>query len=76
MSTYSYHTIRRYINDNNLEGYTFMLQEEKKLRTVITGLPTDRDPAQIMAELKGHNIQVEECHNMITGNLGCPCNFS
>ncbi|GFX36924.1 hypothetical protein TNCV_1174261 [Trichonephila clavipes] len=36
---YAYHTIRRYVDENQLESHTFMLPEEKKLRAVIRGLP-------------------------------------
>ncbi|GFQ71939.1 nucleic-acid-binding protein from transposon X-element [Trichonephila clavata] len=69
---YAYHIIRRYINDNNLEGHTFSLPEDKKLRAVIRGLPTDTDPSEIIAELKAHNICVEECHNMTNRKSGAP----
>ncbi|GFR21507.1 nucleic-acid-binding protein from transposon X-element [Trichonephila clavata] len=69
---YAYHIIRRYINDNNLEGHTFSLPEDKKLRAVIRGLPTDTDPSEIIAELKAHNICVEECHNMTNRKTGAP----
>ncbi|GFQ87492.1 nucleic-acid-binding protein from transposon X-element [Trichonephila clavata] len=68
---YAYH-IRRYINDNNLEGHTFSLPEDKKLRAVIRGLSTDTDPLEIISELKTHNICVEECHNMINRKTGAP----
>ncbi|GFR02786.1 hypothetical protein TNCT_732941 [Trichonephila clavata] len=49
---YAYHIIRRYINDNNLEGHTFSLPEDKKLRDVIRGLPTDTDPQKLSQNLK------------------------
>ncbi|GFW17263.1 RNA-directed DNA polymerase from mobile element jockey [Trichonephila clavipes] len=69
---YVYHTIRRHINENNLEGHTFMLPEEKKLRTVVRGLPIDTDPLDIISELKSPNVNVEECYNMINRKLGAP----
>ncbi|GFR04974.1 hypothetical protein TNCT_209541 [Trichonephila clavata] len=58
---YAYHLIQKYIKENNLEGHTFSLPEDKKLRAVIRGLPTDTDPNEIILELKDHNILVEEC---------------
>ncbi|GFW50076.1 hypothetical protein TNCV_2316581 [Trichonephila clavipes] len=41
---YAYHQIRRYIEENSLESHTYMLPEDKLLRAVIRGLPTDMSP--------------------------------
>ncbi|GFX36928.1 nucleic-acid-binding protein from transposon X-element [Trichonephila clavipes] len=69
---YAYHTIRRYVDKNQLESHTFMLPEEKKLRAVVRGLPIDTDPLDIISELKEHNINVEECFNMINRKTPMP----
>ncbi|GFV54732.1 nucleic-acid-binding protein from transposon X-element [Trichonephila clavipes] len=69
---YAYHTIRRYVDENQLESHTFMLPEEKKLRAVIRGLPIDTEPLDIISELKEHNINGEECFNMVNRKSGTP----
>ncbi|GFQ93398.1 hypothetical protein TNCT_642261 [Trichonephila clavata] len=48
---YAYTLIRRYIDENGLEGYTYMLPEDKKLRAVIRGLPIDMPPMEIISDL-------------------------
>ncbi|GFQ70011.1 nucleic-acid-binding protein from transposon X-element [Trichonephila clavata] len=48
---YAYSLIRRYIAENSLEGYTYMLPEDKKLRAVIRGLPIDMPPMEIISDL-------------------------
>ncbi|GFR04779.1 putative RNA-directed DNA polymerase from transposon X-element [Trichonephila clavata] len=69
---YAYYLIRKYIKENNLEGHTFSLPEDKKLRAIIRGLPTDTEPNKIILELKDLNILVEECHNMLNRKTGAP----
>ncbi|GFY44615.1 hypothetical protein TNIN_348261 [Trichonephila inaurata madagascariensis] len=50
-TAYAYHRIRKYVNDNNLESYTYILPQDKKLRLVIRGLPTDMPPMDIIGSL-------------------------
>ncbi|GFR19245.1 RNA-directed DNA polymerase from mobile element jockey [Trichonephila clavata] len=71
-TTYAYNRIRRYISENGLEGYTYMLPEDKKLRVVIRGLPTDMSPMEIISHLATQNISVEECHIMTSKRTGKP----
>ncbi|GFW03527.1 hypothetical protein TNCV_3020391 [Trichonephila clavipes] len=43
-TAFAYPRIRKYVDDNSLESYTYILSEDKKLRLVIRGLPTDMPP--------------------------------
>ncbi|GFV83653.1 hypothetical protein TNCV_3612271 [Trichonephila clavipes] len=69
---YSYHQIRRYIDENNLEGFTCMLPEDKMLRAVIRGLPIDMPPTEIIADLVVLAFAVKGCHNMQSRKTGQP----
>ncbi|GFQ87995.1 nucleic-acid-binding protein from transposon X-element [Trichonephila clavata] len=69
---YAYTLIRRYIDENSLEGYTYMLPEDKKLRAVIRGLPIDMPPMEIISDLATQGYQIEECHNMVSRKTGVP----
>ncbi|GFR11233.1 nucleic-acid-binding protein from transposon X-element [Trichonephila clavata] len=69
---YAYTLIRRYIDENGLEGYTYMLPEDKKLRAVIRGLPIDMPPMEIISDLATQGFQIEECHNMVSRKTGAP----
>ncbi|GFT99313.1 nucleic-acid-binding protein from transposon X-element [Trichonephila clavipes] len=69
---YAYHQIRRYIEENSLESYTYMLPEERLLRAVIRGLPTDMSPTQIIADLETQGFHIKECHNMQSEKTGQP----
>ncbi|GFW40576.1 hypothetical protein TNCV_4824121 [Trichonephila clavipes] len=35
-TAFAYHRIRKYVNENSLESYTYILPEDKKLRLVMT----------------------------------------
>ncbi|GFY63745.1 nucleic-acid-binding protein from transposon X-element [Trichonephila inaurata madagascariensis] len=61
---FAYHRIRKYVDDNILESYTYILPEDKKLRLVIRGLPTDMPPMEIIGSLAAKNITVNEYHIM------------
>ncbi|GFU00906.1 nucleic-acid-binding protein from transposon X-element, partial [Trichonephila clavipes] len=61
---YAYHQIRRYIEENSSESHTYMLPEDKLLRAVIRGLPTDMSPTQIIADLETQGFHIKDCHNM------------
>ncbi|GFY75138.1 nucleic-acid-binding protein from transposon X-element [Trichonephila inaurata madagascariensis] len=67
---YAYHRIRKYVNENNLESYTYILPEDKKLCLVIRGLPTDMPPMDIIGSLAAKNIKVNECHIMTSKRTG------
>ncbi|GFT94196.1 nucleic-acid-binding protein from transposon X-element [Trichonephila clavipes] len=69
-TAYAYHLIRKYVEENSLESYTYILPEEKKLRLVIRGLPTDMSPIEIIESLAGKNITVNECHIMTSKKTG------
>ncbi|GFY26320.1 nucleic-acid-binding protein from transposon X-element [Trichonephila clavipes] len=69
-TAYAYHLIRKYVNENNLESFTYILPEEKKLRLVIRGLPTDMSPVEIIGSLAEQNINVNECHIMTSKKTG------
>ncbi|GFQ94371.1 nucleic-acid-binding protein from transposon X-element [Trichonephila clavata] len=71
-TAYAYNHIRRYIAEKGLEAYTYMLPEEKKLRVVIRGLPTDMSTSEIISNLASQNITVEECHIMTSKRTGKP----
>ncbi|GFR00726.1 nucleic-acid-binding protein from transposon X-element [Trichonephila clavata] len=71
-TAYAYNHIRRYIAEKGLEAYTYMLPEEKKLRVVIRGLPTDMSPSEIISHLASQDITVEECHIMTNKRSGKP----
>ncbi|GFV54433.1 nucleic-acid-binding protein from transposon X-element [Trichonephila clavipes] len=69
---YAYHQIRRYIEENSLESHTYMLPEDKLLRAVIRGLPTDMSPTQIIADLESQGFHIKDCHNMQSKKTGQP----
>ncbi|GFT50080.1 nucleic-acid-binding protein from transposon X-element [Trichonephila clavipes] len=69
-TAYAYHLIRKYVNENNLESFTYILPEEKKLRLVIRALPTDMSPVKIIGSLAEKNINVNECHIMTSKKTG------
>ncbi|GFT48461.1 hypothetical protein TNCV_3822461 [Trichonephila clavipes] len=41
----AYHAIRNYIDREKLESFTYQLNEEKELKAVIRGMPSDMPPA-------------------------------
>ncbi|GFW85350.1 nucleic-acid-binding protein from transposon X-element [Trichonephila clavipes] len=69
---YAYHQIRRYIEENSLESHTYMLPEDKLLRAVIRGLPTDMSPTQNIADLETQGFHIKDCHNMQSKKTGQP----
>ncbi|GFY43090.1 RNA-directed DNA polymerase from mobile element jockey [Trichonephila inaurata madagascariensis] len=69
-TAYAYHRIRKYVDDNQLESYTYILPEDKKIRLVIRGLPTDMSPVDIIGDLAAKNISVNECHIMTSKKTG------
>ncbi|GFY68840.1 RNA-directed DNA polymerase from mobile element jockey [Trichonephila inaurata madagascariensis] len=69
-TAYVYHRIRKYVEENHLESYTYILPEDQKLRFVIRGLPTDMSPVDIIGSLAAKNIKVNECHIMTSKKTG------
>ncbi|GFX61636.1 nucleic-acid-binding protein from transposon X-element [Trichonephila clavipes] len=51
-------------------SFTYILPEDKKLRLVIRGLPTDMSPVEIIGSLAEQNITVNECHIMTSKKTG------
>ncbi|GFW61972.1 nucleic-acid-binding protein from transposon X-element [Trichonephila clavipes] len=69
-TAYAYHLIRKYVEENQLESFTYILPEDKKLRLVVRGLPTDMSPVEIIGSLAEQNISVNECHIMTSKKTG------
>ncbi|GFX28827.1 nucleic-acid-binding protein from transposon X-element [Trichonephila clavipes] len=69
-TAHAYHLIRKYVEENSLESYTYILPEDKKLRLVIRGLPTDMPPIEIIGSLAAKKITVNECHIMTSKKTG------
>ncbi|GFT88164.1 nucleic-acid-binding protein from transposon X-element [Trichonephila clavipes] len=69
-TAYAYHLIRKYVEENQLESFTYILPEDKKLRLVIRGLPTDMSPVEIIGSLAEQDISVNECHIMTSKKTG------
>ncbi|GFQ82783.1 RNA-directed DNA polymerase from mobile element jockey [Trichonephila clavata] len=68
----AYHTIRSYIDKEKLEAYTYQLSEEKELKAVIRGMPSDMPPQEIMDALLELGITVNDCHVMTNRKTGLP----
>ncbi|GFW65654.1 nucleic-acid-binding protein from transposon X-element [Trichonephila clavipes] len=66
----AYHLFRKYVEENSLESYTYILPEDKKFHLVIRGLPTDMPPIEIIGSLAAKNITVNECHIMTSKKTG------
>ncbi|GFW46292.1 RNA-directed DNA polymerase from mobile element jockey [Trichonephila clavipes] len=47
----AYHAIRRYIDAEKLEAFTYQLPEEKEIKAVIRGMPADIPPQEIIEDL-------------------------
>ncbi|GFR06253.1 hypothetical protein TNCT_510571 [Trichonephila clavata] len=47
----AYHLIRDFISKENMESFTHQLQEEKELKAVIRGMPSDMPPQEIIEGL-------------------------
>ncbi|GFR19666.1 putative RNA-directed DNA polymerase from transposon X-element, partial [Trichonephila clavata] len=68
----AYRTIRSYIDKEKLETYTYQLSEEKELKAVIRGMPSDMPPQEIMDALLELGITVNDCHVMTNRKTGLP----
>ncbi|GFY77854.1 RNA-directed DNA polymerase from mobile element jockey [Trichonephila inaurata madagascariensis] len=68
----AYNRIRKLIEDENLESFTFQFPEEKEYKVVIKGLPTDMPVNDIVEELQGMGIHPKECKVLISRKTGLP----
>ncbi|GFT91832.1 nucleic-acid-binding protein from transposon X-element [Trichonephila clavipes] len=68
----AYHTIRRYVDAEKLESFTYQLDEEKDLKAVIRGMPSDTPPQEIIDDLRTYGITVNVCHAMTNRRTGMP----
>ncbi|GFW38662.1 nucleic-acid-binding protein from transposon X-element [Trichonephila clavipes] len=68
----AYHKIRNFIDHEKLESYTYQLNEEKELKVVIRGMPSDMPPQQIIEGLSELGLTINDCHVMINRKTGLP----
>ncbi|GFY01600.1 nucleic-acid-binding protein from transposon X-element [Trichonephila clavipes] len=68
----AYHKIRSFIDHEKLESYTYQLNEEKELKVVIRGMPSDMPPQQIIEGLSELGLTINDCHVMINRKTGLP----
>ncbi|GBN91897.1 hypothetical protein AVEN_170070-1 [Araneus ventricosus] len=47
---------------NNLKSHTFELEDQKQLKIVIRGLPSDHPVEDILDALKSYNLKPINCH--------------
>ncbi|GFR21557.1 hypothetical protein TNCT_693451 [Trichonephila clavata] len=66
----AYDTIRSFINKEKLESSTYQLHDEKELKAVIRGMPSDTPPQDIIDDLYQLCITVNECHAMTNRKTG------
>ncbi|GFY61394.1 a disintegrin and metalloproteinase with thrombospondin motifs 20 [Trichonephila inaurata madagascariensis] len=62
--------IRRFIDNEKLEAFTYQLNDEKELKAVIQGMPSDTPPQEIIEDLRTFGISVNECHAMTNRRTG------
>ncbi|GFY21418.1 nucleic-acid-binding protein from transposon X-element [Trichonephila clavipes] len=68
----AYNQIRRMIEEEKLESFTFQFLEEKEYRVVIKGMPADMPVEDIIEELEEMGIHPKECRVMISRKTGLP----
>ncbi|GFR00680.1 RNA-directed DNA polymerase from mobile element jockey [Trichonephila clavata] len=68
----AYHTIRNYADKEKLETYTHQLSEEKELKAVIRGMPSDMPPQEIIDALHELDFTINNCHVMTNRKTGLP----
>ncbi|GFV89566.1 hypothetical protein TNCV_993981 [Trichonephila clavipes] len=68
----AYHPIRSFIDREKLESYTYQLNEEKELKFVIRGMPSDMPSQQIIEGLTELGLTINDCHVMINRKTGLP----
>ncbi|GFX13718.1 nucleic-acid-binding protein from transposon X-element [Trichonephila clavipes] len=68
----AYHAIRNFIDREKLESFTYQLNEEKELKAVIRGMPSDMPPQQIVEALQDLGITLNDCKVMTNRKTGLP----
>ncbi|GFT16398.1 nucleic-acid-binding protein from transposon X-element [Nephila pilipes] len=71
-TAHAYHKLRRYVEDNKLQGHTYMLPEERKLRVVIRGMPVDMPTDDIAEELREKGFTIHQIYIMTNKSTGAP----
>ncbi|GFW65474.1 hypothetical protein TNCV_1353411 [Trichonephila clavipes] len=61
----AYHKNQKLHRPRKLESYTYQLNEEKELKVVIRGMPSDMPPQQIVEGLSELGLTINDCHVMI-----------
>ncbi|GFR29794.1 nucleic-acid-binding protein from transposon X-element [Trichonephila clavata] len=67
-----YHAIRNFIEQNKMESFTYDLDQEKDLKAVIRGMPSDTPPQDIIDDLLLLGITVNVVHVMTNRKTGTP----
>ncbi|GFU02562.1 nucleic-acid-binding protein from transposon X-element [Nephila pilipes] len=70
--THAYHIIRRYVDEQKLQGHTYMLLEERKLRAVIRGMPVDKPTDNVAEELQLLGFPPQQIYIMTNKTTGAP----
>ncbi|GFT93853.1 nucleic-acid-binding protein from transposon X-element [Trichonephila clavipes] len=68
----AYHAIRKYVETEKLEAFTYQLPEDREIKAVIRGMPADTPPEEIIQDLLTVGIKVNECHAMTNRKTGLP----
>ncbi|GFS71969.1 nucleic-acid-binding protein from transposon X-element [Trichonephila clavipes] len=72
IEVYAYHAIRKYVETEKLEAFTYQLPEDREIKAVIRGMPADTTPQEIIEDLLTVGIKVNECHAMTNRKTGLP----
>ncbi|GFX47082.1 nucleic-acid-binding protein from transposon X-element [Trichonephila clavipes] len=67
----AYHAIRKFVEAEKLEAFTYQLPEDREIKAVIRGMPADT-PEEIIEDLLTVGIKVNECHAMTNRKTGLP----
>ncbi|GFY47188.1 nucleic-acid-binding protein from transposon X-element [Trichonephila inaurata madagascariensis] len=68
----AYHQIRNLSDNEKLEAFTHELSENKEIKVVIRGMPTDMPVDEIMEDLASLFIKPSECRIMTNKKTGLP----
>ncbi|GFQ76871.1 RNA-directed DNA polymerase from mobile element jockey [Trichonephila clavata] len=68
----AYHRIRKLIDDEKLEAFTFQFPSEKEYRVVIRGIPADMPVNEVVENLEELGIHPKECRVLINRKTGQP----
>ncbi|GFU54364.1 nucleic-acid-binding protein from transposon X-element [Nephila pilipes] len=69
---YAYHTIRRYVDEKKLQGHTYMLPEQRKLKAVIRSMPVDMPTQDVAEELLCKGFKTYQIYIMTNKKTGTP----